>query len=103
MLDLSKDLPSRVRLGLRPATLVQSGPYAWIRDPIYAGEGCFWIGMTVSLGSLWSSLYWRVSLRPVWVVPIEEKALHAQVPGQYEAYHRRVPAIVPNLASLFIA
>jgi len=41
MLDLSKDLPPRVRLGLRPAALVQWGPFAWIRDPIYAAGGCF--------------------------------------------------------------
>ena len=45
----------------------------------------------------------RTAAGLLWVVPIEEDALHAQVAGQYEACHRRVPAIVPNLTSFFIA
>ena len=58
-----------------------------------------WIAMTVSLGSpvvIPGMACWTAA-GLLWVVPIEEDALHTQVAGQYEAYHRRVPAIVPNL------
>jgi protein-S-isoprenylcysteine O-methyltransferase Ste14 len=51
MLAVAPTLPSRVRLGLRPARLVQTGPYARMRHPIYIAEACLWVGMIVLLGS----------------------------------------------------
>jgi protein-S-isoprenylcysteine O-methyltransferase Ste14 len=51
MLVVARSLPPRVRLGFRPAQLIQIGPYAWVRHPIYVAESCFWLGIIVLFGS----------------------------------------------------
>jgi uncharacterized protein len=94
-----RSFPSRVRLGLRPLQLVQTGPYAWIRHPIYVVEGCFWAGMAVLLGSpvVILAVAVMVAAGLLWVVPSEEKALEKQFAGEYTAYRSRVPAVIPHL------
>ena len=51
MLVVARSLPPRIRLGLRPTQLIQTGPYAWMRHPMYVAESCFWVGMVVLFGS----------------------------------------------------
>ena len=51
MLLVARRLPPRVGLGLRPAQLVQTGPYARMRHPMYVAESCFWLGIIVLFGS----------------------------------------------------
>jgi protein-S-isoprenylcysteine O-methyltransferase Ste14 len=70
--------------------VVSTGPYAFVRHPMYSGIVLFFIGVPLLLGS-----WWGVVLSPLFVVlfairsRIEERALIAGLPG-YADYAARV-------------
>jgi protein-S-isoprenylcysteine O-methyltransferase Ste14 len=70
--------------------VVSTGPYAWVRHPMYAGTVPFFIGAPLLLGS-----WWGLAMSPLFIllfairVRIEERALIAGLPG-YADYTRRV-------------
>jgi protein-S-isoprenylcysteine O-methyltransferase Ste14 len=70
--------------------VISTGPYAWVRHPMYSGTLLFFVGMPLLLGS-----WWGVALSPLFVVlfairsGIEERALLAGLPG-YTDYAARV-------------
>jgi protein-S-isoprenylcysteine O-methyltransferase Ste14 len=70
--------------------VVSSGPYAWVRHPMYSGTVLFFVGAPLLLGS-----WWGVAMAPLFVVlfgirtHIEERALIAGLPG-YADYAARV-------------
>jgi protein-S-isoprenylcysteine O-methyltransferase Ste14 len=70
--------------------VVSTGPYAWVRHPMYAGTVPFFIGAPLLLGS-----WWGLAISPLFIllfairVRIEERALIAGLPG-YADYTRRV-------------
>ena len=85
------------RFGIRPDVrgLVTSGPYRWVRHPLYLGESGFALGwlllrlspLMVAVFFLWCALqYYRILM--------EESALGAVFP-EYEDYRRRTPRIIP--------
>jgi protein-S-isoprenylcysteine O-methyltransferase Ste14 len=75
--------------------LVTSGPYAYVRHPIYTGIMLAMIGSALAVGVLWMLLfvlyfaYFIVSAR------IEERMMLAQFPDAYPAYRRRTRMLVP--------
>jgi protein-S-isoprenylcysteine O-methyltransferase Ste14 len=78
--------------------VVSSGPYAWVRHPMYSGTVLFFVGVPLLLGS-----WWGVAMSPLFIVlfairaGIEERALIAGLPG-YADYTRRVRyRLVPGL------
>jgi protein-S-isoprenylcysteine O-methyltransferase Ste14 len=78
--------------------VVSTGPYAWVRHPMYSGTILFFVGVPLLLGS-----WWGVALSPLFVIlfairsGIEERALVAGLPG-YADYTRRVRyRLVPGL------
>jgi len=76
----------------RPGTmLVQRGPYAHLRHPIYAGLALAALGTAISIRS-WIALTTGVVLAAFLAVKAryEESRLRVSVPG-YAAYQRRVP------------
>jgi protein-S-isoprenylcysteine O-methyltransferase Ste14 len=70
--------------------VVSTGPYAWVRHPMYSGTVLFFIGMPLLLGS-----WWGVAMAPLFFVlfavrsGIEERTLIAGLPG-YADYAARV-------------
>jgi protein-S-isoprenylcysteine O-methyltransferase Ste14 len=70
--------------------VISTGPYAWVRHPMYSGTMLFFVGMPLLLGS-----WWGVAMSPLFVVlfairsGIEERALLAGLPG-YTDYAARV-------------
>ncbi len=74
----------------RGQTVVTTGPYRYVRHPMYAGAILYFLGVPLLLGSGYG-----FALAPVFVVllafriPIEERALREQLDG-YEDYARRV-------------
>jgi protein-S-isoprenylcysteine O-methyltransferase Ste14 len=70
--------------------VISTGPYAWVRHPMYSGTVLFFVGMPLLLGS-----WWGVALSPLFIVlfairsGIEERALLAGLPG-YTDYAARV-------------
>jgi protein-S-isoprenylcysteine O-methyltransferase Ste14 len=78
--------------------VVSSGPYAFVRHPMYSGAILFMVGAALLLGS-----WWGVVLSPLFAVlfgirsGIEERALLAGLPG-YADYAARVRyRLVPGL------
>jgi protein-S-isoprenylcysteine O-methyltransferase Ste14 len=70
--------------------VISTGPYAWVRHPMYTGTILFFVGAPLLLGS-----WWGVAMSPLFVVlfavraGIEERALLAGLPG-YGDYAARV-------------
>ena len=78
--------------------VVSTGPYAWVRHPMYSGSVLFFVGAPMLLGS-----WWGVAMSPLFIVlfairaRIEERALLAGLPG-YADYTARVRyRLVPGL------
>ena len=78
--------------------VVSSGPYAFVRHPMYSGTILFFVGTALLLGS-----WWGVVLSPMFAVlfairsGIEERALLAGLPD-YAGYAKRVRyRLVPGL------
>ena len=77
-------------------SVIDTGPYAHVRHPMYAGAIWLFVGMPLALGSWWS-LVLILPLVPVllWRLLDEEKILQRDLPG-YTYYTRRVRArLVP--------
>jgi len=74
----------------RAHRVISTGPYAWVRHPMYSGVMLFFIGAPLLLGS-----WWGVAMAPLFVVlfairiAIEERALVAGLPG-YADYTAQV-------------
>lgn len=82
--------------------LVTSGPYRWVRHPLYT------VGLTlfVSIGLMaanWFILLWAVAaalgIRLV-VIPREEAELEARFGEDYRRYRRSTSALVPSLSGI---
>ena len=78
----------------RPAKLVvDSGPFAYTRNPMYVGMAVCYVGLVLLLRSVWA-----LSLLPVvlvllvhFVIRREERHLTQKFPDAYAAYCARVP------------
>ena len=74
----------------RGQTVVTTGPYSYVRHPMYAGASLLFVGTPLLLGSGWG-----LAFAPVWVallafrIPIEERALRDALDG-YNEYAARV-------------
>jgi protein-S-isoprenylcysteine O-methyltransferase Ste14 len=70
--------------------VISTGPYAFVRHPMYSGVMLFFLGVPLLVGS-----WWGVALAPLFVIlfairaGIEERALLAGLPG-YADYAARV-------------
>jgi len=70
--------------------VISSGPYAWVRHPMYSGVMLFFVGVPLLLGS-----WWGVAIAPLFAIlfavrtRIEERALVTDLPG-YADYAARV-------------
>lgn len=79
--------------------LVQTGPFRWIRNPIYVALGLFMVAMAVAFGH-WRNLVVGIPLYALgtWMrVVREEGLLRAQFGAAYDDYARRVKRFVPGL------
>ena len=82
----------------RAQTVVDTGPYRYVRHPMYAGMVLFVIGTALMLGSLWGLaatlvLFFMLGLR----IRGEEQVLKQDLAG-YDAYMTKTPwRIVPGL------
>ena len=77
----------RVEAGQR---VINTGPYAYVRHPMYAAAIWLFVGMPLALGSWWS-LALLIPFIPVllWRLLNEEKILARDLPG-YADYMKRV-------------
>lgn len=79
------------------AQLAQSGPYAWVRNPLYIGTllvaaGLVTASRSIGLGILFAAVFGLIYLP---VIQLEEQHLRSLFP-EYVEYARRVPALLPR-------
>jgi protein-S-isoprenylcysteine O-methyltransferase Ste14 len=76
--------------------LIRSGPYAWVRHPIYTGLLAALFGSAIALGEPRGLLGLLIVLGAFWrKLRIEEGFMRELFPGQYQRYMDEVPALVP--------
>jgi protein-S-isoprenylcysteine O-methyltransferase Ste14 len=74
----------------RGQTVITTGPYSYVRHPMYFGGLFFFIGTPLLLGSWWGLAFALVIIVLLCIrIPIEEKALRAGLEG-YDEYSARV-------------
>ncbi len=77
--------------------LVTSGPYAFIRHPIYTGLILAMLGSAMGVNIFWVVLLIPVGAYFIYSARQEESALLQQFPEQYAAYMARTGMLVPRL------
>ncbi len=76
--------------------LITSGPYALVRHPIYTGLLLAFLGCAVARGEWRGLLAVALVFGALWhKLRLEEGWMRAQFGESYEAYSRRVAALVP--------
>lgn len=78
--------------------LIQSGPYRWVRHPIYTGLLLAFFGTAVAIGE-WRGLICVVIVAvSFWFkLKLEERWMRENFGASYEAYMQRTKALIPGL------
>ena len=78
--------------------LVTTGPYRWVRHPLYVGAIALFVSIGLMLAS-WFILFWTavamIALRAV-VIPQEEAQLVAKFGERYQSYQSRTGPLWPT-------
>ena len=77
--------------------LVTSGPYAFIRHPIYAGLILAMLGSAIGVNVSWALMLLPVGGYFIYSARREESLLLQQFPEQYAAYMARTGMLAPRL------
>jgi len=76
--------------------LIRTGPYAYVRHPIYTGGLTAVLGTAVASGTLRAFIgLLIIAIALVRKLRIEERFMAETFPGTYPAYKREVPALIP--------
>ena len=79
-------------------TLIESGPYRFVRHPVYAGYLALLLGSGVASLNVCLLLIWPVSLLGILIQSTsEEQILQERFGGAYERYVRRTGRLVPRV------
>ena len=75
--------------------LITSGPYRYVRHPMYAGALIACIGSAIVAGGPF--VFFLVFLASIflWRVGVEDKLMLQQFPGEYPAYKKSTKALIP--------
>jgi len=84
----------------RLGPLIDHGPFAKVRNPLYIGNILLWLGFAVSAQLLWLAPFVVVLLALEYhaIVRWEERLLESRMGESYRQYMQRVPRWVPNFA-----
>ncbi len=79
--------------------LVQTGPYAWVRNPIYAGMLGMLIATALVISQWWGGLLAIVIFHVGTMVRVksEERLLEQQFGNKFDEYRKQVPAYIPGV------
>ena len=83
----------------RLGPLVASGPFAFVRNPLYLGNIALWAGFALTARLAWLAPVILVLLGAEYqaIVRWEERLLERRLGDAYHAYAARVPRWIPNL------
>ncbi|MBX9731255.1 MAG: isoprenylcysteine carboxylmethyltransferase family protein [Sphingomonas sp.] len=81
------------------ASLVTTGPFAYVRNPIYVALGLFMVAMAIAYGHTRMLIFaMPLFALATWMrVSLEEKLLRAEFGATYDAYTKQVKRFVPGL------
>ena len=78
--------------------LVQTGPYALVRHPIYTGILTGFVGSAIAIGQVRAAISVALVLVSFWMkLKLEERWMRETFGAQYDDYAHRVRALVPFL------
>jgi steroid 5-alpha reductase family enzyme len=82
----------------RLGPLVTTGPFAWIRNPLYVGNIAIWVGLTLAARVVWLAPVVAALLAAEYhaIVRWEEGLLESKYGDAYRAYVARVPRWIPH-------
>ncbi len=76
--------------------LIKTGPYRFVRHPIYTGLLMMSFGTAIEVGRLHCWLSLPISAIGFWIkLKQEERLMLRHFPGEYPAYQKQVKALVP--------
>jgi|SRR5580704_1738638 protein-S-isoprenylcysteine O-methyltransferase Ste14 len=77
--------------------LVTSGPYAYVRHPIYSGILLLTLGSAIAVNPAWLAPFVLFLVYFVQAARVEERDMTKQFPDAYPAYQRRTKMLIPFL------
>jgi protein-S-isoprenylcysteine O-methyltransferase Ste14 len=75
--------------------LVTSGPYQYIRHPIYSGILLAMLGSALAASAFWLIIFAISGMYFVFSARVEEKLMESQFPKVYPAYKRKTKMLIP--------
>jgi protein-S-isoprenylcysteine O-methyltransferase Ste14 len=92
---------NHTRLGrIEVRRLATGGPFAYLRNPIYAGSMVLGAGMSLLIGDMNAVLFSAAAFAILYfsIVPAEEEYLAARFGADYRLYQKSVPRFIPRLS-----
>jgi protein-S-isoprenylcysteine O-methyltransferase Ste14 len=82
----------------RLGPLISSGPFGWVRNPLYIGNLALWVGFTLSAGPVWllPPIVVLLAIEYHAIVRWEEGLLLTRLGDTYRLYTSRVPRWMPG-------
>jgi len=77
--------------------LVTTGPYAYVRHPIYSGVLLTMLGTALAIGAGWFIALGLCGAYFIWSARTEERDMTERFPETYPAYRRRTRMLIPYL------
>ena len=86
----------------RLGPLIESGPFAYVRNPLYIGNMLLWVGFALTARLWWLApiAFALLAIEYHWIVRWEEQLLSLRIGDGYRDYMRRVPRWVPRSVSV---
>jgi protein-S-isoprenylcysteine O-methyltransferase len=91
---LGRNWSQTVSIKIEPE-LVTSGPYHYVRHPMYTGGLIACIGSAIVCGGAWILLLVILGSIFFWRVGAEDKLMAQQFPNEYPEYEKRTKALIP--------
>jgi len=81
-----------------PKALVTTGPYRLIRNPLYLGGFLIYLGILVTIPSLFLAILGLIGLSITYIgIAREEKGLERRFGEDYRLYRQNVPGWIPRI------
>jgi protein-S-isoprenylcysteine O-methyltransferase Ste14 len=95
-LHLGKYWSGRITLKVEHR-VIQTGPYTWVRHPIYSGLILALLGTAISIGTLQAFFGFAfIFVSFLRKLTLEENWLRSHLGTEYELYQKRVRALIPH-------
>lgn len=91
-------IPKYRTLTLDAPKLITTGPYSFVRNPLYLGNGIMGCGWALALGWWWLAAFAAAFgvIYSAIIIPYEEAFLAKKFGAEYERFLRSTPQLVPD-------